>query len=127
MANGYGVIGVNVGGRKGNRLVHRLSAHVFLGWDLLSPLLFCHKCDVRHCFNPEHLFKGTQLDNMTDMWAKGRGPDQRHPHKLTEADVIQIRAKYAKGGVTTRSLAAELGLGKSTIESIINRRIWKHV
>lgn len=31
-----------------------------------------HKCDVKRCINPEHLFTGTQADNMHDMKSKGR-------------------------------------------------------
>ena len=35
-------------------------------------LFVLHRCDVRACCNPDHLFLGTPLDNMQDMHAKGR-------------------------------------------------------
>lgn len=34
----------------------------------------CHTCDVRHCCNPDHLWLGTNQQNITDMVQKGRGP-----------------------------------------------------
>lgn len=60
----------------GNRVygVHRLSAHLWLGLDLGNKKIFaCHKCDSPQCFNPNHLFIGTQKDNMADCLTKGRG------------------------------------------------------
>lgn len=120
---------MTVAGKKQNRLIHRASAFAFKEFDLLSEPNILHKCDVRRCFNPDHLFEGTQLDNMRDAWSKGRLNNvmQRHPKKLNPAAVLQIRATYADGGCTTRSLAAEVGLGKSTVEAIVNRRIWSHI
>ena len=65
---GYGLISFN-----GNLYyVHRISAMIFLNFDIDSKLLVCHHCDNCPCVNPDHLFIGTHKDNMNDRDNKGR-------------------------------------------------------
>lgn len=84
-----------------------------------------HKCDIRPCVNPDHLFLGTHADNMADMLAKGRGAkgELSGAAKLTAADVLTIRASSETGG----ALASRFGVAKSLIRQIRHRRVWAHI
>lgn len=53
------------------RMGHRVSFEHFKG-PIEKGLLICHKCDNPKCVNPDHLFKGTQKDNVYDAIKKGR-------------------------------------------------------
>jgi hypothetical protein len=64
---GYGRLGV----RKTKERAHRFSLQMFTG-EQGRGLFVCHKCDVPSCVNPEHLFWGTQKDNLQDAAKKGR-------------------------------------------------------
>ena len=89
-----------------------------------------HKCDNPSCCNPNHLFWGTQKDNMADCAAKGR----INPSKgelsgraiLTEKDVIDIR-KMASRGMSYAILGKRFGVHKQTIASVVVGKSWKHI
>lgn len=51
--------------------LHILSAIAFLGHTRFYGII-CHKCDIKGCFNPEHLFIGTAKSNHADAISKGR-------------------------------------------------------
>jgi hypothetical protein len=42
--------------------------------------LICHTCDNRRCWNPEHLWAGTNKENMVDCSRKGRADEQTKTH-----------------------------------------------
>ena len=65
---GYGIFTI---GHTGKALAHRFAWQLEHG---SAPMLHVlHKCDNPSCVRPEHLFLGTQRDNLADMWTKGRG------------------------------------------------------
>lgn len=72
--NGYGRISLN--GR--TRLAHRVAWVMANGRDIPDQMVVCHKCDNRRCVRAGHLWIGTAAENLTDMYAKGRGFSTRH-------------------------------------------------
>lgn len=122
---GYATVGI--GGRY--YPVHRLSAMVYLKFDISSPLFICHRCDRPRCFNPDHLFPGTIVDNNRDRHEKGRGGrsiGEKHPKAiLNEGEVLKIRR--IAGEHSYESIARMYGVSKITIRDVIKRRSWKHI
>lgn len=122
--NGYGTI--YTGSRY--RRVHRVSYETFVG--LIPPgKNICHRCDVRHCINPDHLFAGTQVENLADAKRKGRHTHgDSHPMvRLSEADIKQIRAIYSAGKRNQYELASDFGVRQQTISKIVTGARWSHV
>ena len=92
-----------------------------------------HRCDTPPCCNPFHLFLGTQADNNADMVSKNRNVPVRgsknNKAKLTEEMVRQIRerSKQIKGKPRVATLAADFGVGETTINKIIYGQTWRHL
>lgn len=84
--------------------VHRLAAHLWLGLDLAdSEVKVCHTCDNPPCFNPEHLYLGTQKTNVEDMVARGRaypGPPKwdscARGHALTPDNLVGAKRPHCR-------------------------------
>jgi len=118
---GYGAFKVN----RRNFLAHRYSyqLHHPLTDDIKNiKLCVCHKCDNSECTNPEHFFLGTIKDNNDDKEKKGR-----QFAKLTEAQVLEIRHKYANENITYVELAKEYGVCDRHIGHIVKNERWTHI
>ncbi len=87
-----------------------------------------HKCDVRPCVNPDHLFLGDAKDNTVDMLLKGRGGhlsgEQHGRARLTRELVAEIRRMHTNG-ITGYRLAKVFDIGLSTVYHVINGDTWK--
>lgn len=107
--NGRGYGQIRVG--RTMRRAHRVSYELFCE-PVPDGMLVCHSCDNPGCVNPEHLFLGTQCDNMADMRSKGRDGGRA---KLSKADVLAIRAA---SGLTQRELGERFGVTQQQISNI---------
>lgn len=119
--NGYGYFS--------SELAHRHS------WGLANgaiPRGLCvlHKCDVRSCVNPSHLFLGSHADNTADMFKKGRGVlpprfigETNKSSKLTAETVRLIRIDKRSNKV----VASEYGVSNVLVGMIRRRLAWRHI
>lgn len=121
--DGYGRILVD--GK--NRLAHRVA------WELAKGApqgLVLHRCDVRRCVRPAHLFVGTDKDNAIDCVRKGRhsintlkAQGRRAYSKLTLDDVNEIKKMHVPRK-NTNELAARFGVCIATILRASSGRTW---
>jgi hypothetical protein len=97
---------------------HRISWELYRG-PIPVGLRVLHRCDNPICVNPDHLFLGTNADNMIDMILKGRGKKA----KLTPDDVRAIRAD-SRG---CKRLARIYGVQPSTIRHLRSGKTWSFI
>lgn len=114
MRDGYG--GLNVNGTP--KLAHRISWKLHRG-EIPSGMCVLHRCDVACCVNPDHLFLGTQQENIADKVAKNRqAKGERHGmSKLSDADVKSIGVLKNFVGMKAKDIAPLFG--------VTPERIWQ--
>lgn len=126
--NGYGAVSY----QGVSRYAHRVAYEITYG-TIPDGMFVCHHCDNRKCVRLDHLFLGTNADNMRDMSQKGRA---RPPvalkgeacptSKLTEAQVHAIRSERINGA-TWMELVRKYNVGRTTVKRVVKRLSWAHI
>lgn len=127
--DGYGVTTDGPMGARRKALAHRVAYRAAHG--AIPPGQYVlHRCDVPACVNPDHLFLGTQAENVTDCVAKGRRSPQdgenNHRAKLTFSDVVAIRA-FSDAGMSRAELGRRFGVTAESISAVVLGKTWKNV
>ena len=125
--NGYGVFTLEY---SKNNNIKRVLAHRY-SWALKNgtipdDLHVLHMCDTPLCVNPDHLFLGTNLDNIKDKIQKGRQirGEAMGGAKLTDSLVRQIKNSPEK---SSYRWAKELRLNIQTICNVRSGKSWGHI
>jgi hypothetical protein len=126
--HGYNYISLFIGTKNRTFLIHRLVASVFI-----SPppdgLEVNHKNGIKTDNRVENLEWVTARENLlhkTRVLGHGIG-EAVWTAKLKPAQVLEIRTRYAAGGISQEKLAEDYGVKQTVISDIILRKIWKHV
>lgn len=120
---GYGRLGIN----RAQRAAHRLSYVTFIG-EIPARLRVLHRCDVPCCVNPDHLFLGTDSDNVQDCLSKHRHValkgEANAKAKLSEKSVASLRERVVNHGSITR-WAKEFGVSRRAIMFALKGTTWQ--
>lgn len=126
---GYGFISWGQRDKKRKYVVSRIAYTIWKG-EIPEGMMVCHSCDNSACFNPDHLWLGTQFDNMQDCVKKGRGVDNSGSKcgmsKLDEEQVLEIRRLRIEGQ-TLKMIADKFCVTDANISSICKRHTWRHI
>lgn len=122
---------------------HRWAFSYFKKQEIKPGNFICHKCDIPSCVNPDHLFQGTNQENVQDSISKGRfhtkerigklseflkgnklgkkfAGENHNQVKLTEKQAIEILLSKETGP----SLAAKYGVNKNSIYNLRSGYTW---
>lgn len=119
---GYG----SIRARGKTMLAHRLSWEIWNG-EIQEGMCVCHSCDNPVCVNPEHLFLGTQKENMKDCKSKKRmhrNIAKTRRCKLSYDNVLEIKKLFEKG-LSRKELMSKYQVSPTCIAKIVTGKSWK--
>lgn len=113
-------------GRFRGEMAHKVAYRLIHG-PIREGMIVRHSCDNPPCCNPFHLLEGTHQDNSDDAVERGRtSRGANHGNSRLTAEQVAFIRKNPEG-LTGARLAANFGVGRSTISYIRNGRSWKYV
>jgi hypothetical protein len=122
---GYGRLSID-----GQRvLAHRVAWEMEQG-PVPDGIRVLHRCDNPPCVRPDHLFLGTQADNIADMRAKGREAGRKGNRNgraiLTAEDIAEMRVLRGLGWTWPR-LGGRFGVARTTAQAALSGQNWGHL
>lgn len=121
--DGYGLISTN----HITYTAHRVSYMIHKG-EIPKDMHICHSCDNPACVNPDHLWAGTNYDNILDRVKKGRSllGSKHRSAKITEDDARNIKGLMSIGLMPTL-ISRCRKISFTTVRDIRRGITWKHV
>lgn len=125
-------IGYGRAGHPTENKAHRIIWTILYG-AIPSGKKILHKCDVRCCINPDHLFIGTQADNVADMMKKGRNKcvpqcGEKNPmSRLTNDVVLKMRKLRESTNEPYHKIASKFGVSTMTAYRAITKKAWSEI
>lgn len=122
---GYGIASLRGKTVKAHRV-----AYVAANGDIPNGMGVLHRCDVRCCVNPRHLYVGDQKKNMADRHQRGRTArgERNGKTKLSDQEVSMIRLLHERLRLRVPQIARMLSTPDSTIRGIVSgerRKSWE--